>query len=82
MSSPCQVGHGRLLVGLGEAQIGIDTGNDNACIYREEFDAHMGDAKVNVDDEALVQDRLRHSLGGEVIEGDQPMPVSFTTEEG
>ena len=62
-----QVGHGRLLVGPGdvkadhrldESQVGIDTGNDNARIYREQFDAHKGDAKVNIDDQDLVQDRV------------------------
>src|SRR5215217_125087 len=44
--------------GLGEAQVGVDTGNDNACIYREQLDTHKRHADVNVDHQALVQDRV------------------------
>ena len=49
-----QLGQARLLVGLGdvepvhglgESQVGGATGNDDACIYREQLDAHNGDAK-------------------------------------
>ena len=67
VTSPRQVGHGRLLVGLGdvkaihrlgESQVGIDTGDDDASINGEQLDAHKGQANVNIDDQALVQDRV------------------------
>jgi hypothetical protein len=54
---PC-LGQVKPVHGLGEAQVGVDTGNDNPCIYGEQLDAHKGDADVDVDDQALVQDRV------------------------
>ena len=41
---------------LGETQIGVNTGNDNACIYRQDLDAHKGDTDINIDHQALVKD--------------------------
>jgi hypothetical protein len=45
--------------GLGETQIGVDTGNDNARIYREQLNADKGHANVNIDHQALVQDGVK-----------------------
>src|SRR4029453_2665696 len=42
--------------GLGETQVGVDTGNDNACIDREQLDAYKGYTHVDIDHQALVQD--------------------------
>ena len=42
--------------GLGETQVGVDTGNDNACIYRQQLDAHKGHTNVDIDHQPLVQD--------------------------
>jgi hypothetical protein len=44
--------------GLGEAQVGVDTGNDNAGVDGEQFDAHKGDANIDIDHQTLVQDRV------------------------
>jgi hypothetical protein len=41
---------------LGETQVCVDTGNDNACIYREQLNADKGHANVNIDHQTLVQD--------------------------
>src|SRR5215203_648564 len=43
---------------LGETQVGVHTGNNDACIYREKFDAHQRHPNVNIDHQAFVQDRV------------------------
>jgi hypothetical protein len=42
--------------GLSETQVGVNTRNDNAGIYRQQLDAQKGDANVDIDYQALVQD--------------------------
>ena len=42
--------------GLGETQVGVDTGDDDARIYREQLDAYKGDTNVDIDHQALVED--------------------------
>ena len=42
--------------GLGEAKVSVDPGNDNACIDRQQLDAHKGHANVDIDNQTLVQD--------------------------
>ena len=36
---PLCLGQIKPVQSLGETQVGVDTGNDNACIYREQFNA-------------------------------------------
>jgi hypothetical protein len=43
---------------LGEAQVGVDTRDDDAGVDGQELDAHQRDAHVDIDDESLVEDRL------------------------
>jgi hypothetical protein len=43
---------------FGETQVGVDTGNHDACIHGEQLDAHKGHANLDIDDQALVQDRV------------------------
>ena len=52
---PC-LGQVKPVHGLGEAQVGVDTGDDDACIDGEYFDAHKGNADVDIDYQALVPD--------------------------
>jgi hypothetical protein len=52
---PC-LGQVKPVYGLGETQVGIDTGNDDARIDRQDLDADKRDADVDIDYEALVQD--------------------------
>ena len=44
--------------GLRETQVGVDTGNDNACIDSQDLDADKGNPEIDVDHQALVQDRV------------------------
>ena len=41
--------------GLGETQVGVDAGDDNACVYRQDLDADKGHPDVDIDYQALVQ---------------------------
>ena len=44
--------------GLGEPQVGVDTGDDDAGVDGQELDPDQGDPDEGVDDEALVEDEL------------------------
>jgi hypothetical protein len=55
---------------LGESQVGVDTGNDDACIYRQQLDPYKGDPDVDVDHQAFVQDGvddIRQAAGRRAI---------------
>ena len=54
--------------GLGEAQVGVDAGHDDAGVDRDDLDAHERDLGEDVDDQALVEDQVEDfgqpALGG------------------